>query len=155
MGPDDVGAILMDAVRRAFEAQSAHPGPRFFEGVVEWEIAVGHDDSDERVRLTVLAGMSTWSERNGGRVRPTVRMVVDADVQPHPPQGRPPRVVRYDDLPSDPLRQAKPLETPPDRPAGRLADRLMRRYGGHDLQRDPNGSLSFTVTLPDEPPWVA
>ncbi len=65
--------ISTGAVRRVFEARSTTPGPRLFERVVEWEMAVGHDDSDERVRLTVLAGMSTWSERHGGRVRPTSR----------------------------------------------------------------------------------
>jgi hypothetical protein len=50
--------------------------------VIEWEMVVGHDDGDERVRLSVLAGPGIASERARAASRREVKSAVPLESRP-------------------------------------------------------------------------
>ncbi|GAA4459518.1 hypothetical protein [Phytohabitans houttuyneae] len=152
MLPNQAAAFLENVIRQMFEAQSDRNGPREFQGILEWEITTGWDDGDQLTRLAVIPALAEWSDSYGGRVRPKVFVAVGSDAQPHNPHGVRPTVPRFLDQP--PGTAAIQLDSLPTTPTGVWAGALMTRLRGEQAEQFANGWIGFTVTLPDEPPWV-
>ncbi|MDW5324991.1 hypothetical protein [Plantactinospora sp. KLBMP9567] len=152
MLPDRAASFLQNVIREMFEAQSDRTGPREFDGVVEWQLRIGWDDGEQLTRLVLTASQPVWSDSVGARVRPVVFVAVGSDAQPHPPYGRRPTVSRFQDRPAD--IPGVPLDELPATPAGGWARALIGRLGGAGARQWEDGWIGFTVTLPDEPPWI-
>lgn len=153
MLPDKAASFLESVIRQMFEVQSDSGGAREFKGILEWEITTGWDDGDQLTRLTVIPGLPEWSDSYGGGVRPKVFVAVGSDAQPHSHHGRRPEVPRFLDQPAG--SSSVQLDSLPNTPTGVWARVLMARLGGEQAEQFGNGWIGFTVTLPDEPPWVA
>ncbi|MGX7672362.1 hypothetical protein [Plantactinospora sp. DSM 117369] len=152
MLPERAASFLRNVIREMFEAQSDRTGPRAFDGVFEWQFMIGWDDGEQLTRLVVTASQSVWSDSFGAKVRPVVFVAVGSDAQPHPPHGRRPTVPRFEDRPAD--VDGVPVDELPATPTGSWARALIGRLGGAGARQWEHGWISFTVTLPDEPPWV-
>jgi hypothetical protein len=150
--PEKAASFLQNMIREMFEAQSDRTGPREFDGVVEWEVFVGWDDGYQLTRITLMAAPAVWADSFGAWARPVVFIAVGSDAQPHPPYGTRPTVPRFPDRPED--SAGIPLDELPTTPAGGWARALIAHLGGQDARQWEHGWISFTVTLPDEPPWV-
>jgi hypothetical protein len=151
--PDKAASFLQSVIREMFEAQSDRTGPREFDGIVEWQLMISWDDGHQLTRLTLTAAPAVWSDSFGAKVRPVVFVAVGSDARPHPARGTHPTVPRFQDRPAD--IAGVPLDELPATPSGGWARALIARLGGEDACQWEHGWISFTVTLPDEPPWVA
>lgn len=143
---------LQNLIRTRFEGQSDHTGSREFGPAATYEDFIGWDDGYTLNRAILMTAPAVWSDTAGARVRPVVFVAVGSNSQPHFPYGTDPMVPPFAGGPSDP--GSVPLDEAPHTAAGGLALALMARLGGENPRRWWNGWVSFTVTLPDEPPWI-
>ena len=109
-----------------------------------------------RLMLDVVRQFGAW-------VRPQVVVLFAADAQPMPPYGTfPVEVPRPRPLRTSP---AEPVEGPElarilrdstrrEHRTAYLAHSLMQQHNGHHLYHQADGSFGFTITFPDEPPWI-
>jgi hypothetical protein len=146
---DKYVTFLRDIIRARFEAQADHAGPREFGPAADYEDFIGWDDGYTLNRATLMTAPPVWSDAAGARVRPVVLIAIGSDSQPHNPHDKWPVVPPFVGGPSDPAGV-----TVGEASGGGLARALMARLGGANLRQWDNGWVSFTVTLPDEPPWV-
>lgn len=150
--PEKAASFLQNVIREMFEAQADRTGPRNFDGVMEWETWIGWDDGYQLTRLALTSAPAIWSESFGAMVRPVVLVAVASDAQPHPPYGTRPTVPRFPGRPADDA--STPLAELPATPTGAWVRALMARMDGKDARPLSHGWIGFTVTLPDEAPWV-
>jgi len=151
--PEKAASFLQNVISGMFEAQADRTGPREFDGVMEWATWTGWDDGNQLTRLALTSAPAIWSDGVGAMVRPVVLVAVASDAQPHPPYGTRPTVPRFPGGPAD--AAGAPLAELPATPTGGWVGALMRRMGGKDARALGYGWIGFTVTLPDEPPWVS
>jgi hypothetical protein len=149
---DRYAADLHHVIRTRFDAQADGAGPREFGPVGTWEDFIGWDDGYTLNRAVLMTAPAVWSDTARARVRPVVFIAIGSDSQPHFPYGTRPTVPPFVGGPTDPA--GIPLDEAVHTEAGGWARALMTRLGGEHPLRWPDGWVSFTVTLPDEPPWI-